>query len=356
MGIAQSSFEYDVAGNRIKRFAIFSSGNKPNNWRWKADLGDEAGNTWLSPLNVTSIISMQGAVRLRMSTVLPNGSAAAQSICLQYSTEPPTNPSAAWTTVPTGDPATHSAPFVIESGYAGSLTNGTSTTAQLSTPYIAQTGTADALAASFQSGGKVISSSSNCFNFVGTTAGRYEFEYRIAFTKNATPGQVYYFRQQSATSGLANSYEYDGGFPSIGISPGYNGVPDKNLPNISIAVGLPSNSMAFLSGETKNMTLMINNLSPTLASTNSFIGTFVQPTGWVLAPGSLPTGWTLSGNTLTGTTSIPASGTVTIPLTLQAPTTMGGGVVTFSLGNMMGNAGGDGTGYNNRSSIAVYKP
>jgi len=301
VGIGQSSFDYDVAGNRIKRFASQGSDHKPNNWRWKADAGGESGNTWLAPVNVLPVISTLDPTRLRMSMVMPIGSTTAQSVCLQYSTEPPTNISSTWTNVPVEDPATSASPFVIEANYSGSLANGVSTTAQLSTPNLSATGTMDELAASFQSGGKVVSSTTNCLNFTGATAGRYEFEYRITPTQNVVQGQVYYFRQQNAGK-TANSYDYNGGFPAIAISPNYNGKNDPKLPDIGVSIVTGFGS--YSTGIAREVRFQIRNLGkvPSKGVINISIS---EPILWNFSIGSLPAGWTYSNGRLANDGSVP---------------------------------------------------
>ena len=382
----------------------FASGRTvANSWRWSIDEGtiiSKAPASWLKPINVAPVISMPGAYRLRILT-FTQGSytfTANDRLILEYREEPQPNSNetklsegiyvhnnsataGAWTQVLAENPATSPNAFAVDPNYDDAATGAlkdreadNTTAGNLLYNVQAVTGNTPTMTSRHEDlaagnqvrrGGVGLSKNSTIGtgdgSISGITEGGFETEYRLVVTQNAKPGTTYYFRQRNLNTagngaGTVDSWDYAGGFPSIAISNNYMGAVDANLPNIAVTMAALPNSMAFTSGETKSGNLVIRNLSTTVASTSTFVGSFTLPNNWILSAGTLPANWTLTGNNLTGAAPIAAGTAVTIPFTITAPATSGGGVFSFALGNGLGSAGGDGTVFNNRASFGINKP
>lgn len=352
-----------------------------NNWRWKVDEGDLNSTNWYAPVSTTPTISRPGPLRLRLSTNIDGGffsytTTSADQLVLQYRTEPPSSlmdtqisPTVtAWKTVVVGDPATSTEPFVIEAAYSGPLVDKFTSRTSLITktsgfgPTVNKYAPHEDVTTTTNQYSIGISKTNNAsVNGQTINAGFYETEYRLVFTKNAKSGTAYYFRQfnlntSGNAAGATDAWDNAAGFPNIVVSNNYNGVVNVALPNIGITFPAIGNSLTFTSGETKSGVLTIRNFSANIPSSDVFSGNFNVPSGWTVSFGTMPTGWSASGNTISSSSVIAGGGAVTIPYSITAPAITSGGVVSFSLGNIAGNAGGDGTAYNNRGSYAVYKP
>ncbi|MCE7044574.1 hypothetical protein [Dyadobacter sp. CY312] len=386
----------------------FASGRTiANHWRWSIDEGSitsKSNASWLKPVNVAPVISMPGAYRLRMLTFAEGNYTfeAGDRLVLEYREEPQSNSNVtidangiivnnnsstagSWIQVSSENPQTSTKAFAVDAGYNDSgvgalkdrVYNSVSSTNLLYNQE-AETGANAVLPARHENltsnftrrGGVGLSKNSTVGygdpggsgTLTGISSGGLEVEYRLVATKNAKPGAAYYFRLRNTNTsgngrGTTDSWDYAAGYPSIAISNNYMGAVDGKLPNIGVALNVAS-STSFEPGIAKAGTLLVSN-GGTVASTGNISGTFVVPGGWNVALGSgAPSGWTLTGNTLTTTNIIPAPGGVSIPIVITPPTSTlpGGGVLAFTLGNATGNAGGDGTVFNNRGSVAVFKP
>jgi hypothetical protein len=358
--------------------STFASGyTVANNWRWKADVGSITNNNnWIAPVSTTPVVSTPGPIRLRVSTITEADYEAANgdNIVLQYRVEPQSSinstisPTAGtWKDVVVGDSSSTTEPFVINPNYTGPLvnksvsaigqiTNATGSSGRQAFHENIANGDGDS---PFQQAIALSKTNSYQPGSIGddVNEGGYEVEYRLVFTKNAVPGQVYYFRQINkrttggAGIGTTDSWDYAAGFPNIVVSPNYNGITDTKLPDIRAQI--LTGTGAFTTGLARSGSFRISNVG-SVPSIGTIKATINIPTGWAFSIPTPPTGWSYSAGSLTTSTVVLAAG----------------GVQNFNF-TMINNTGGfaasflqvvidktvtvDGDGSNNLAVGSVYK-
>lgn len=299
-----------------------------NNWRWKSDVGNLDATNFIAPVNTTPTISLPGAVRLRMSTYVSAAytSTTDDHLVLQYRVEPQANSDGnisptqgLWRNVMVQDSSTTTEPFVINPGYVGPLADRSNSSAAL----ICKPSGSNNLhandeqlptfpAPTFQRaiGLSRTNDASSANQFIN--AGFYENEYRLVFTKNAVPGQVYYFRLSNSKTigtgaGTVDAWDYSAGFPSIVVSPSYNGTIDPALPDLRAT--LIGGTGAFTTGVSKTGTLRITN-GGTVATQGTIKTNISVPNGWAFSIPTPPAGWSYSSGVLTNSSAILGPGSV----------------------------------------------
>lgn len=372
-----------------------------NQWRWSRDSGSIASRlpgTWLKPVNVAPVISMPGALRLRLLNVVEKAYSlqAADTLVLEYRVEPPSNsritiessqlnvnatsPTAGdWQRVEVGSPVTSLGEFVIDPAYDDSgddaLKNG-----QYAPSIYAHllyenensdggNGTPGILPArhenlkdlprngaiSLSKFNKVFSGS--IFGFSGVPAGGLEMEYRIVATKNAKPGTVYYFRLRNVRrdgdgAGTVDAWDYASGYPSIATSADFNGALNTILPDVSVAI--PTGFGSYATGVSRNGVIRITNTSRSTATAGPIKIDITTPVGWNFNIASPASGWTYSSGVLQ-TSSVSLAPGAGQNFTYSLVNSNAGFAASFLRAAVDRTVTIDGNGANNAAYTSVFK-